>query len=154
VEEFLPRVFTGWVLSPALAATADSGATKTVQTIETDGATFGSSSARTTTTVVRRCCLNGTRLTAGRTALQDLNDAIDNIAYHPNVAPFISKQLIQQAGSKAIQARPMWRVSLQLDEQPFLQHSAVRGVKAILLDPEARGVKPGSADRTQLRQAS
>ena len=39
--------------------------------------------------------LNGVQLPAGQSTDQDLNAAIDNIANHPNVAPFISKQLIQ-----------------------------------------------------------
>src|SRR4029453_13208399 len=39
--------------------------------------------------------LNGAVLPRNRTTLQDLNDAIDNIVNHPNVGPFIAKQLIQ-----------------------------------------------------------
>jgi hypothetical protein len=39
--------------------------------------------------------LNGTVLPANRSTEQDLNDALDNIFYHPNVGPFIAKQLIQ-----------------------------------------------------------
>ena len=36
-----------------------------------------------------------TVITTAQTAEQDLNDALDNIFYHPNVGPFIAKQLIQ-----------------------------------------------------------
>ncbi|HYO62875.1 MAG TPA: DUF1800 family protein, partial [Pyrinomonadaceae bacterium] len=39
--------------------------------------------------------LNGTVLPAGRTSLQDLNDAIDNAFHHPNTPPFVSKRLIR-----------------------------------------------------------
>jgi len=39
--------------------------------------------------------LSGTVLPKNRGTMQDLNDAMDNIANHPNVAPFIAKQLIQ-----------------------------------------------------------
>lgn len=40
--------------------------------------------------------LNGTVLPAGRTARQDLDDALRNLFEHPNMGPFIGKQLIQQ----------------------------------------------------------
>ncbi len=40
--------------------------------------------------------LNGTVLPAGQTAEQDLAAALDNIANHPNVGPFIVKQLIKR----------------------------------------------------------
>lgn len=39
--------------------------------------------------------LNGVILPAERSAQQDLQDALDNIFAHPNVAPFISRNLIQ-----------------------------------------------------------
>ncbi|MFG6467631.1 DUF1800 domain-containing protein [Roseateles sp. BYS87W] len=40
--------------------------------------------------------LNGVTLPAGQTAQADLDAAIDNIFNHPNVGPFIGRQLIQQ----------------------------------------------------------
>ncbi len=40
--------------------------------------------------------LSGVTLPAGQTGETDLQAALDNIANHPNVAPFISKQLIQK----------------------------------------------------------
>lgn len=40
--------------------------------------------------------LNGTTLPAGQTAQADLDAAVDNIFNHPNVGPFIGRQLIQQ----------------------------------------------------------
>ncbi len=39
--------------------------------------------------------LNGSVSPAGITPLQDLNNALDNIFNHPNVGPFVGKQLIQ-----------------------------------------------------------
>ena len=39
--------------------------------------------------------LNGLVVPAGGTAESDLKAALDNIFNHPNVAPFISKQLIE-----------------------------------------------------------
>ena len=44
----------------------------------------------------------------GRTAAADLDAAITNIFNHPNVGPFIGRQLIQQLVT-ASPAQPMWR---------------------------------------------
>ncbi len=40
--------------------------------------------------------LNGFETPAGQSAAEDLQMALDNIFYHPNVGPFIAKQLIQR----------------------------------------------------------
>ena len=40
--------------------------------------------------------LNGVVLKAGQSARDDLKGALDNIFTHPNVAPFIGKQLIKR----------------------------------------------------------
>ena len=47
------------------------------------------------TTSAAKTLLNGVTLPARQNTTKDLNDAIDNIFNHPNVGPFISKQLIQ-----------------------------------------------------------
>ena len=93
VEEFA-RVFTGWILAPALAAPADSGAETVLNYRDPMVQHLDSSSREDYHDHGEKTLLNGTRISSGRTASQDLNDAIDNIAYHPNVAPFISRQLI------------------------------------------------------------
>ena len=96
IEEFA-RVFTGWILAPALPSPDPSATTvpnyrdPMVQHMAGQrqaGEDYHDRGQKT--------LLNGKILSAGHTADQDLNDAIDNIAFHPNVAPFISKQLIQQ----------------------------------------------------------
>ena len=40
--------------------------------------------------------LNGFVVPDGQTGIQDIDDAVDNLFNHPNVAPFVSKQLIQR----------------------------------------------------------
>ncbi len=40
--------------------------------------------------------LNGWVVPAGQTGMQDVESAIDNLFYHPNVGPFFCKQLIQR----------------------------------------------------------
>ena len=45
--------------------------------------------------IAAKTLLNGVVLPAGQNASKDLDDALDNIFNHPNVGPFICKQLIQ-----------------------------------------------------------
>ncbi len=84
--------------------------------------------------------LDGVTQPAGQTGTQDLNAALDNIFYHPNVGPFISKQLIQHLVTSDPTPAYVGRVAAVFNDNG----SGVRGdlrsvVKAILTDPEARG---------------
>ena len=83
--------------------------------------------------------LNGLVLPAGQTAEQDLEAALDNIFNHPNVGPFIGKQLIQHLVSSNPSPAYVARVASIFNDNG----SGVRGdlqavIRAILLDPEAR----------------
>jgi uncharacterized protein (DUF1800 family) len=76
---------------------------------------------------------------AGQGGLADLKNALDNVFYHPNVGPFISKQLIQKLISSNPSPEFVSRVASIFNNDG----SGVRGnlravVVAILLDPEAR----------------
>ena len=78
-------------------------------------------------------------LPAGQTPQQDIENAVDNIFNHPNVGPFISKQLIQRLVTSNPTPAYVQRVAAV-----FANNGAgVRGdmravVRAILLDNEAR----------------
>ena len=83
--------------------------------------------------------LNGLVVPAGLTAAQDLKVALDNIFAHPNVAPFVSKQLIQHLVTSNPSPAYVARVAAVFNDDG----NGVRGnlasvVMAILLDPEAR----------------
>ncbi len=83
--------------------------------------------------------LNGLADPAGLTAAQDLKVALDNIFTHPNVAPFVSKQLIQHLVTSNPSPAYVARVAQVFNDNG----SGVRGslasvLMAILLDPEAR----------------
>ncbi len=84
--------------------------------------------------------LNGTVLPAAQSTQQDLNGALANIFAHPNVPPFVSKQLIQHLVTSNPSPAYVARISAVFKNNG----SNVRGdlkavIKAILLDPEARG---------------
>jgi uncharacterized protein (DUF1800 family) len=69
-----------------------------------------------------------------------MDQALDNIFYHPNVAPFVSKILIQQMVTSDPSPAYVGRVAAVFNNNGL----GVRGdlksvVRAILLDPEARG---------------
>lgn len=141
IEEF-SRVFTGWILAPALpSADPNAAAGSTVPNYRDPMVQrLDSQNREAYHDRGSKVLLRGVTLAAGRTSSQDLNDAIDNIAYHPNVAPYMSKLLIQQLvtsnPSPDYVARivAVWRANQTSPTQLF------QVVKAILLDDqEARG---------------
>ena len=138
VEEFA-RVFTGWILAPGLPAPSESGATtvpnyRDPMVQHRDGSSREDYHDRGTKTL-----LQGASLPAGMTADQDLNAAIDNIAYHPNVAPFISKQLIQHLVTSNPSAAYVQRVAAVFTATQTSPTQLSQVARAILLDGEARG---------------
>jgi uncharacterized protein (DUF1800 family) len=83
--------------------------------------------------------LNGVTVPAGGTTQADLDAAVQNIFNHPNVGPFISKQLIQKLVTSNPSPDYVSRVTQVFNDNG----SGVRGdlkavVTAILLDSEAR----------------
>jgi uncharacterized protein (DUF1800 family) len=83
--------------------------------------------------------LNGTVLPAGQTAEQDLTGALTNIFNHPNVGPFVCKQLIQHLVTSTPSPAYVARISAVFANNG----NGVRGdmqavIRAILEDAEAR----------------
>ena len=83
--------------------------------------------------------LKGFTTVANRSTLQDLDSGITNIFNHPNVAPFISKLLIQ----RLVTSNPSYSYIENVAQVFEDNGSNVRGdmkavIKAILLHPEAR----------------
>jgi uncharacterized protein (DUF1800 family) len=90
--------------------------------------------------------LTNATIPAGQTGAKDLQDALDNVFNHPNVAPFISKQLIQ----KLVTSNPSPAYVRRVAERFNNDGNGNRGnleavVRAILLDPEARSAPSGNA---------
>lgn len=81
-----------------------------------------------------------TSLPAGQTAQRDLADALDNIFRHPNVAPFISRQLIQRLVTSNPSPQYIERIARVFNDDGAGKRGNLGAVvKAILLDTEARG---------------
>ena len=90
---------------------------------------------------------------ANQNPQDDFEQALDNIFYHPNVAPFVSKLLIQQLVTSNPTPTYVERVANVFNDNG----NGVRGdlkavVKAILLDPEARGNIKTDPDYGKLRE--
>jgi uncharacterized protein (DUF1800 family) len=83
--------------------------------------------------------LNGVTLPAGQSPEQDLDAALDNLFAHPNVGPFVAKQLIQRLVTSNPSPAYVERVARAFNDNG----RGVRGdlaavARAILLDAEAR----------------
>jgi uncharacterized protein (DUF1800 family) len=97
--------------------------------------------------------LNGVTLPAGQSIQSDLTNAIHNIFMHPNVGPFIGKQLIQKLVTGDPTPQYVSRVAAAFNNNG----QGVRGdmkavINAILTDPEARGAIKLDAGYGKLRE--
>lgn len=82
--------------------------------------------------------LNGVELPAGRTAQQDLDSVIENLYSHPNLAPFLSKQLIKHLVTSNPSPEYVARVSAVFEDNGAGVKGDLKAVlRAILLDREA-----------------
>ncbi|MDH3642701.1 MAG: DUF1800 domain-containing protein [Gammaproteobacteria bacterium] len=96
--------------------------------------------------------LNGLVVPAGQTGDQDIEAAIDNLFNHPNVGPFIGKQLIQRLVTSNPSPEYVERVARVFNGDV----SGVRGdlqavIRAVLLDVEASN-PPTPANGGKLRE--
>ena len=120
------RVFTGWRFAPAPAT----GVPNYIDPMVTNEAQHDTGA---------KTLLNGVTLPAGQSTTQDLNDAIDNIFNDSNVGPFISKQLIQHLVTSNPSPAYIARVATVFNGGITPRGDLKAVVRAILLDPEARG---------------
>jgi uncharacterized protein (DUF1800 family) len=85
--------------------------------------------------------VGGLTIPAGQTCALDVNDELDILAAHANVAPFISRQLIQRFVTSNPSPEYIARVATIFNDNGAADHE--RGdlgavIKAILMDDEAR----------------
>jgi uncharacterized protein (DUF1800 family) len=97
--------------------------------------------------------LRGTVIPAGLPAQEDLEMAIDNLFEHPNVGPFIGRQLIQRLVTSNPSAAYVQRVAAAFANNG----QGVRGdlaavVRAVLFDPEATAAPNPSGTFGKLRE--
>ena len=133
----LARVFTGWSWSSPVKdeasfqafrgfAVTDERHLKPMEPYPQ----FHSTSAKT---------FLGKTIAAGTGPQESLKQALDHLFNHPNVGPFIGKQLIQRSVTSNPSAAYVTRVSAAFNDNGQGVRGDMRAVwRAILLDPEAR----------------
>jgi uncharacterized protein (DUF1800 family) len=88
----------------------------------------------------------GSLIAANQAGALDLQQALDNIANHPNVGPFISKQLIQKLVTSNPSAAYVQRVATTFNNDGTGKRGNLAAVvRAILMDAEARPATTGVA---------
>jgi uncharacterized protein (DUF1800 family) len=128
------RVFTGWTYQPVAGTASRANNPRNYL-----GAMLPVDSNHETGTKV---LLGGVVSPAGLAMQQDLEFAHQNIFTHPNVGPFIGKQLIQKLVTSEPTPGYVARVSAVFDNNGAGQRGDLRAVvRAILADPEARGAR-------------
>jgi uncharacterized protein (DUF1800 family) len=132
------RVFTGWRFAPAPAASVPNY----IDPMVVNEAQHD---------VGAKTLLNGLTLPAGQNTTKDLNDAIDNIFNDPNVGPFISKQLIQHLVTSNPSPSYVARVAAVFNGGATPRGDLKAVIRAILLDPDARGDVKTEANYGRLR---
>ena len=146
--EAFSRAYTGWTYASSTGGTPTKFPNGTANYSSPMAAV---ESAHDTTAKI---LLNGTTLPIGQTAEQDLAGALANIFAHPNVGPFICRQLIQHLVSSNPSPAYVSRISAVFANNGH----AVRGdmqavIRAILEDSEARAGDTNPADGGHLRES-
>lgn len=153
------RVFTGWNLVPGKTITIN-GAVLGVPNYH-DPMFVSAASENNNHDKGAKTLLNGLVLPANQTSTQDLSGGLDNIFNHPNVGPFIGKQLIQHLVTSNPSPPYVQRVAAVFNNDCSGLYAegctGVRGnlravVTAILLDPEARGDAKTDPNYGKLRE--
>jgi uncharacterized protein (DUF1800 family) len=94
----------------------------------------------TTKTLLSYPGAQNVNIPANQNGTTDLNQALDNIYNHPNVGPFVGKLLIQHLVTSDPTPAYVSRVAGIFNNDGFGNRGNLKAVvRAILLDPEARG---------------
>jgi len=92
-------------------------------------------------------------LPANQDGAVDLDQALDNVFHHPNVGPFVGKQLIQRLVTSNPSPQYVARVArVFADDGKGARGNLAAVVRAILLDPEARGAVGSAPAYGRLRE--
>lgn len=140
------KVFTGWILNPVSPVPSTRNYLDPLVLVQ-------SNHDVTSKTLLSYPNPHNLTLPAGQNGATDLSQALDNIFYHPNVAPFVCKQLIQHLVTSDPTPAYVGRVSAVFNDNG----QGVRGdlkavVRAILTDVEARGDVKNDPNYGHLRE--
>jgi uncharacterized protein (DUF1800 family) len=145
VIQGMAAAFTGWTMAPVGSATLSWFDTINYQSPMQSMASYHDTTAK--------MLVGGATSPAGQTPEADLKVALDAVFNHPNVGPFIGKQLIQHLVTSNPSPAYVARVSAVFANNG----QGVRGdmaavVTAVLSDVEARGDEPSDPEAGHLRE--
>src|SRR5947208_16023182 len=144
----LTKVLTGWTFCQTVGSACPNVTVGTVNYIDpmllnTNNTDLTAktllSYPGSTTTNIAACgnCTTAANITTYANA--SMNQALDNIYNHPNIGPFVCKTLIQQMVTSDPTPAYVGRVVAVFNANRASSTQLKEVVKAILLDPEARG---------------
>lgn len=142
------KVFTGWTFcqNPSLCAGASSGILNYIDPMLLNPANHDTSAKtlmnypNAVSPTIAACTDCTTPENTAAYADASLNAALDNIFYHPNTPPYVSRLLIQHLVSSDPSPAYVERVANVFVNNGQNTRGDLKAViKAILLDPEARG---------------
>jgi uncharacterized protein (DUF1800 family) len=143
------KVFTGWNYAPARA----SGIPDYIDPMRLNGAATENPLYHDFTAKhLLRGFVQPARTSSVANAYLDLNEALDNIYSQPSLAPFICKQLIQSLVTSNPSPAYVARVVDTFTRNKTGANQMRTVVKAILLDPEARGDRKTSSSYGHLKE--
>jgi uncharacterized protein (DUF1800 family) len=159
IIEGFARVFTGWRWAcPTTTPNCTFNQARAVQVVPLPGYNqvkpmqfFAEQHETGTKRVLAHPAVNlpSAVIPAGQSGAKDLADALDNIFNHPNVGPFISKQLIQKLVTSNPSPAYVQRVAEKFNNDGTGRRGNLEAVvRAILLDTEARTAPTGAAAAT------
>jgi uncharacterized protein (DUF1800 family) len=89
--------------------------------------------------VTAKTVIGNTTIPAGQSCAADINDGVDLLFAHANIAPFISRQLIQRFTSSSPSPGYIQRVAAKFLDNGFGERGDLSAVlKQVLMDSEAR----------------
>ncbi len=142
IEE-LARVFTGWTyatLPGAGSRKSNPPNYKASMWLYRDAQGRDTTHDKGSKTILQYPGAPHSVLPANQDGAVDLDQALDNVFFHPSVGPFVSRQLIQHLVTSNPSPTYVARVArVFADDGRGVRGNLAAVVKAILLDPEARG---------------
>ena len=98
--------------------------------------------------VSAKTVIDGFVIPANQSCPDDVDDGVDLLFAHPNVAPFISRQLIQRFVSSSPSSAYIQRVAQKFNDNGFGERGDLSAViKQVLLDPEARNAPTANSGK-------
>ena len=132
----LARILTGWTYGDGNPSTIPTGAASTNYGVPMEAvARYHDTTAKT---------FLGESFAAGRLAQEELDQALDVIFDHPNLGPFVSRQLIQQLVTSNPSSAYVADVAAVFNSGGSGRGDLAAVVRAILTHPEAGLTGPGS----------